>query len=256
MVPGAGIPYHPSMQDPKELWKSKGGDNPYYWILTNNKDWGKNEFYAQGVADIQKYVVPFFEKHGITPERSKQFTTLDIGCGTGRLSRALSALCGNVVGADISPTMIAGARKDNADVPNLSFVETSGKDLHGIDDASIDFVFSFITFQHFLRKSAVESTFRDLHRVLKPGGYGKIQVRGEPGNAPGKAVWFRGGETRYMALVLYRGMIPLLWTRPYHDLLGVCFSDNAIRSLVKAAGFTDVVINRESGKHLWVEFRK
>ena len=41
-----------------------------------------------------------------------------------------------------------------------------------------DFVFSYIVFQHMPSEEVVKSNLREIHRVLKPKGIAKIQLRG------------------------------------------------------------------------------
>lgn len=244
------------MENAKHLWKERGAENPYHWVLTHKTEWNREEFYASGEEDIRTYVVPFLEKHGITSSQAGQFHALDIGCGTGRLTRALVNIFGRAIGVDISPTMIAQAKVDHAGEPRVTFLETSGVDLVGLADASIDFCFSFISLQHVLRKSIVCRYFAEIYRILKPGGFGKIQVRGAPGNPPGRVLWFKGLESRYIAVVLWRGIFPLLWTRKYRDLYGACFKPEELRQAFDALGFTSVTTWQESGRNLWVEFKK
>jgi SAM-dependent methyltransferase len=51
-------------------------------------------------------------------------TVLDVGCGTGSLSLGIANTCARVVGVDISPKMIAYARKmqSRAVAPNVEFI--------------------------------------------------------------------------------------------------------------------------------------
>ena len=51
--------------------------------------------------------------------------TLDLGCGEGRLSRDLKTLGHNVVGVDISPTMIAAARPADPKIETYIWRSTS-----------------------------------------------------------------------------------------------------------------------------------
>jgi predicted TPR repeat methyltransferase len=48
--------------------------------------------------------------------------TLDVGCGTGVISRRIAASCDCLVGIDFSPEAIAQARKKCSELPNLSFL--------------------------------------------------------------------------------------------------------------------------------------
>jgi SAM-dependent methyltransferase len=54
---------------------------------------------------------------------------LDIGCGIGRIERALASRVGAIVGIDLSPAMIAEARSRCAGLANVALAACSGADL-------------------------------------------------------------------------------------------------------------------------------
>ncbi len=84
---------------------------------------------------------------------------LEIACGTGRLTDY--ATCG----LDASAEMLARARKRHE---NLSFVQAMADDT-GFADESFDAVYTFHLLMH-LEPAVIESIFREVRRVLKPGG--------------------------------------------------------------------------------------
>jgi arsenite methyltransferase len=104
---------------------------------------------------------------GLQPGQS----VLDIGCGGG-LDAFLAARAvgktGRVFGVDPTPEMIQkaeeNARRD--DYPNLQFKQGSVERLPLADD-SIDVVISNCVINHCTDKL---SAFREIHRVLRPGG--------------------------------------------------------------------------------------
>ena len=89
--------------------------------------------------------------------------TLDLGCGEGRLARDLAALGHDVVGVDVSPTMIDAARD-----------AAPGMELHVADaaalpfpDASFGLVVAFMSFQDI---DDLRGAIREAARVLAPAG--------------------------------------------------------------------------------------
>ncbi|MCX8042728.1 MAG: glycosyltransferase, partial [Desulfobacterota bacterium] len=117
-----------------------------------------------------------------------EWKVLEIGCGVGRLIKPLRERFAEVDGVDISENMIAFAHQYLADAKqNGRVMVNSGSDLKMFPDASYDFVFSMIVFQHIRSVSVVRSYFREICRVLKPGGYFKIQVHRAGSRGYGKA---------------------------------------------------------------------
>lgn len=93
---------------------------------------------------------------------------LDIGCGTGPVSRELAGRlpAGRVVGIDPSPVFLATARKLAFDLPNLSFIDGDCRDLPCAAE-SFDAVIFHTTLSHVPRP---EAALAEASRVLRPGG--------------------------------------------------------------------------------------
>jgi len=110
------------------------------------------------------------------PYRS-EWKVLEIGCGVGRLIKPMREMFAQVDGVDIAENMIRFAKTYLADGrQNGSALVNNGHDVHELPDRAYDLVFSMIVFQHIHSLSVVRSYFRDIYRVLKPGGYFRIQV--------------------------------------------------------------------------------
>jgi ubiquinone/menaquinone biosynthesis C-methylase UbiE len=93
---------------------------------------------------------------------------LDIGCGTGNLTRALVDRLsgeGRVVAVDISPRMIEVAQRKVQD-SRVSWLAADARQLP-LGDGAFDRVFCCAVWPHFEDKAAVA---RELSRVLVPGG--------------------------------------------------------------------------------------
>lgn len=103
------------------------------------------------------------------------WTCLEIGCGIGRLMKPIAARCKRVIGVDLSEKMVNWSRSYLSDTPNTEVRLNNGRSLIGIDDHSIDFVYSHLAFQHITLFEIVECYLREIARVLKPGGYCRIQ---------------------------------------------------------------------------------
>lgn len=93
---------------------------------------------------------------------------LEVGCGTGAVTRLLAARpnVSVAVGLDPSPVFIARARELAAGVPQLRFELGDGRDL-AYPDASFDVVVYHTTLTHL---PDVERCLSEACRVLAPGG--------------------------------------------------------------------------------------
>jgi ubiquinone/menaquinone biosynthesis C-methylase UbiE len=97
---------------------------------------------------------------------------LDVGCGIGRIAARLAPLVDGVWGIDISPGMIAAARRRCAGLPNVRFAICDGVDLSMCGDGSVDVVLAVDTFPYVVEagEASVALHFREAHRVLREGG--------------------------------------------------------------------------------------
>lgn len=104
----------------------------------------------------------------------------DIGCGVGRLTRALAERAATVYGIDVSSEMLALARRHNAHLPNVEWRHGDGETLAVLGDASVDGCFSHVVFQHLPRAEMTLGYVREMGRVLRPGGWALFQVSMDP----------------------------------------------------------------------------
>jgi SAM-dependent methyltransferase len=97
---------------------------------------------------------------------------LDIGCGIGRMERALAPMLGEIEAIDVSERMIAAARRRCADLSNVVFSRTSGLHLRPFGDESFDLAFAIDSFPYIVQSgmSLVRAHFAEIARVLRVGG--------------------------------------------------------------------------------------
>ena len=156
----------------QRYWDERARENALFYVDTGvgYDDPDVDAFWRRGEEVVERMA----SQTGLTIGADE--AVVDIGCGVGRLTRALAARAGHVYGLDISAEMLARAREHNADLQNVTWVHGTGRDLAGIDDRSVDGCFSHVVFQHIPDPSVTLSYIRDMGRVLRPGGWALFQV--------------------------------------------------------------------------------
>jgi SAM-dependent methyltransferase len=159
----------------RRVWNELGADDPLWAILSRPDKrggrWDEAEFFALGESEIaaieaQCAALGVPRRHGIA---------LDFGCGIGRLSRALASRYDEVIGVDVSASMLERARTAQAAFPNVRFVENAAPQLDFLADASVDMAYSAITLHHIPAPLQLAYVAEFL-RVLAPGGVAVFQI--------------------------------------------------------------------------------
>ncbi len=155
-------------------------------------------------------------------------TVLEIGCGVGRVTRALAEVFGTVHGVDVSGEMVRQAKEANREVPNAFFHQNNGTDLSVLGDVPIDFAFSSIVFQHIPSREVIQTYVCEVARLLRTGGLFKFQVQGDA----------------------------TLATDAHDTWLGVPFSDKQAVELGERCGFEPRHRHGAGGQYFWLWFFK
>src|SRR5262249_25450679 len=137
-------------------WDRRARENAKRFIACGHSETDE-AFWASGRRDLDQLIL-----HDLELEPSAR--ALEIGCGLGRILRPLSERIDRACGVDISAEMVAGARRELAERPNIEVFVTDGR-LRGIADAALDFVYSFIVFQHIPSKKAVARYLKEAART-------------------------------------------------------------------------------------------
>ncbi len=128
------------------------------------------EFLFAGTADImRRQIIPPISKF-IKERGADDARLLDVAAGTGRtLSQiAIAHPKLRLTALDLSPFYLQVARKQLRDVADVSFVAENAEAMP-FQDAHFDMVTSVYLF-HELPKNARRNVFREMFRVLRPGG--------------------------------------------------------------------------------------
>jgi SAM-dependent methyltransferase len=160
-------------------WEEWGRRDPYFGVITdprfrrsNINEQSVQEFFDSGRLHVN-YVLTTIQTHinaDFVPH-----TVLDFGCGVGRLLLPFAAVASEVLGLDVSVSMLREARK-NCDERGLRNVRLlpSDDELSTLTE-NFDLIHSCIVLQHIPIKRG-RAIFAKLLRHVRPGGVCAIQL--------------------------------------------------------------------------------
>jgi ubiquinone/menaquinone biosynthesis C-methylase UbiE len=197
-------PWSPELLEKmRQDWDARAAENAHYYVASGKQEWADEEFFRSGESHVREQILT--DMINICQARHPaEMRILEIGCGAGRVTRALATVFGRVVGVDVSGEMIARAREARRDSANIEVCQNNGVDLSLFGGKEFDFAFSSIVFQHIPSKAVIENYVRETWRVLKPGALFKFQVQGGVLDEQGCDTWlgvgFTEDEMREMAV--------------------------------------------------------
>jgi SAM-dependent methyltransferase len=152
-------------------WEVIASRDPWFGVLTADEfrsdridDAARQRFFQTGKDTIDGVLGWFDDDIGARPTGR----ALDIGCGVGRLTRAMAAVTTEAVGYDISETMASLAR----DGAPANMTTTSR-----LPDGPFDWINSSIVFQHIPPDEGVALLDACLARAA-PGAFLSVQITG------------------------------------------------------------------------------
>jgi cyclopropane fatty-acyl-phospholipid synthase-like methyltransferase len=178
-------------------WDQRARENARHFVDTSRTDWTDETFFASGELAIAEEILTDTGNicQGMDPA---QMRVLEIGCGAGRLTRALASVFGEVHAVDVSGEMVARARTALQDRPNVTFYQNNGCDLTVVPPLVFDFAYSSHVFQHIPSHEVIETYVREVHRLLRPGALFKFQVQGYCEERP-RDTWYGVAFTQEQA---------------------------------------------------------
>lgn len=183
------------VEDMAAFWDARAREDARYFVDTTVAYGGADEarFWAGGEEAVQRVLGDL----GLTLGRDD--VVADLGCGVGRLTRALAARAARVEAVDVSPEMLTRAQAANPQLQGrVAWHLGDGRTLP-LPDACVDAVFSFVVLQHVPDPAIVLGYVAEMGRVLRPGGWAAFQVSDDP------SIHRRPGLRRRVAGLLGRG---------------------------------------------------
>jgi cyclopropane fatty-acyl-phospholipid synthase-like methyltransferase len=211
----------------REDWDQRAKENARYYVNTATAEWTDDQFFASGERTVADEILT--DLVNVCQGRlSKDMRVLEIGCGAGRVTRALANLFGEVHGVDVSGEMVGQAKAALRDRPNAFVYHNNGQDLAVVPELEFDFAFSSIVFQHIPSREIIENYVREVNRLLRPGALFKFQVQGDS----------------------------TLETQPDDTWLGVPFSERQAVDMAFRCGFEPRYRHGAGGQYFWLWFFK
>jgi ubiquinone/menaquinone biosynthesis C-methylase UbiE len=211
----------------RDDWDRRARENARYYVATGTKEWTDEQFFKSGEMNVAEQVLNDMENicQGKPPAAMR---VLEIGCGAGRVTRALAKVFGEVHAVDVSGEMVRQAALALHDRPNAFVYQNNGKDLTVLPALEFDFAFSSIVFQHIPSREVIENYVREVHRLLRPGALFKFQVQGDS----------------------------TLETQPDDTWLGVSFSERQAAAMAYRCGFDPRYRHGAGHQYFWLWFFK
>ena len=224
-IPMPEISLEEQLKKMQRDWDERARENARYYVATGKNDWTDDEFFQSGERTVAEEILTDMINicQGKDPKLMK---VLEIGCGAGRVTRALAGVFGEVHAVDVSGEMVERAKTALADRPNAFVYRNNGKDLSVIPGEGYDFAFSTIVFQHIPSREVIYSYVREVRRLLRPGALFKFQVQGDSS----------------------------MKTDPDDTWLGVAFSDQEAVVMAEACGFEPRHRHGAGEQYFWLWF--
>jgi 2-polyprenyl-3-methyl-5-hydroxy-6-metoxy-1,4-benzoquinol methylase len=164
---------------PSKQWERFGRDDPYYGVVSQEQmrsasldDDVRARFFESGEEEVAGLMTLLERLVGAEPPFGR---VLDYGCGVGRVLIPLARRAESVVGVDVSPSMLAEARR------NCEAQGVEGAELLPVEEfdrlrPDFDLVHCAIVLQHIPVRQG-EQIVAGLAGLVRPGGIGAVHVQ-------------------------------------------------------------------------------
>ncbi len=186
--------------DAKEFWDERAREDAYFFVddRRSYRDPMPGSFWEQGERDLDRLLA------SVSAEIEAADTVLDLGCGVGRLTRAIAQRANQVYALDVSSEMVRRAQLANPCLGNVQWLIGDGRTLRPLRDASVDACVSHVVFQHIPDPQVTLGYVAEMGRVLRPEGWAAFQISNDASVHARR----RGIRTTYRRLAARAGRAP------------------------------------------------
>jgi ubiquinone/menaquinone biosynthesis C-methylase UbiE len=180
------------LSDSSAQWQRFGEVDPYYGVLSSEEYRRENltdEKLEQFFASGESYAEWLFQLLGDLHPR----TSLDFGCGVGRVLVALAGRCAEVTGVDVSQAMLAECRSvcEQRGIWNVRLTDR-------LPDERFDLVHCTIVLQHAQREEGYR-LIGELAQRVADGGVGALHVALRPSTRRARVYFWATARVPYAA---------------------------------------------------------
>jgi SAM-dependent methyltransferase len=170
----------------RDDWNARAREDAGYYVAFGRRDQDDAGFFATATEVVNSLES---ELRRVPAAQRGSWRALEIGCGPGRLMRPMSRHFAEIHGVDVSDEMVALGREKLRDIGHAHVHTTDGARLTQFPDEWFDFVYSYAVFQHIPAQEVILEYMREIHRVLKPGGFARLQFNGLPQGESSYDTW-------------------------------------------------------------------
>ena len=169
------------LQKMRADWDQRARENARHYVDTANADWTDDEFFASGEATLSEEILTDLGNicQGKAPDEMR---VLEIGCGAGRVTRALARFFGEVHAVDVSGEMVRLAKQAVKEHPKAFVYQNNGKDLTAVPDIPLTLRFPRSFFSIFPAGKSSKITSRKCIACC-------VQERFSNSRCKGRTIW-------------------------------------------------------------------
>lgn len=160
----------------RRFWDERAREDAYYFV-DSRLDYRRpdhDRFWAAGEEAVETLLSL------VSRQLSAHDVVVEIGCGLGRLTRAIASRVDRVEAIDVSSEMIERGRALNPQLTNVEWRVGSGTDLAPLGDGTASVCMSHVVFQHIPDPAITMGYISEIGRVLGEDGWAVCVVSNDP----------------------------------------------------------------------------